>query len=98
MRTYLAVCGWIGFSGWCRGPGFEVSGEFPAVVGRDVGNGGDASARVSLVCGRVLVFMFSTDGAREGDRTDVGATRVARADGVDHARGFGLCSSGLGHA
>lgn len=35
VRTYLAVCGWIGFSGWCRGPGFEVSGEFPAVVGRD---------------------------------------------------------------
>lgn len=63
-----------------------------------LGNGGDASARVSLVCGRVLVFMFNTDGAREGDRTDVGATRVARADGVDHARGFGLCSRGLGHA
>lgn len=43
------------------------------------------------------MLMFNTDGAREGDRTAVGVTRVARADGVDHARGFRLWC-GLGHA
>lgn len=60
------------------------SGAGPA--GSRVGLG---ASRVSLVCGRVLGFMFSTPGARRksGDRTVQDGTRAARADGTDRPRG-----------